>query len=284
MIDISKYKDVISLIESYNGAIDSNRKYYHAEMDRHPADYVKISAESNLEDDMVLVSRLSALRDLFPNIEFSQDDIELLSGYYSRKQNNFHIINKTKLDIRSQEWYGGRTVSKEERKRMYEAEEKQPKLEEQYTAAYTGFFDICEKLSNPEILENPEYDFEGEIFSQIYEQGFSIRPKNPILKKYYESYRTRRDKEKENEGLSEKNSTLSEQIEQVNQENMQLRNDNDKLNNDNNELKQKNSKLQSMLAKTLKFCDYVRESRFGKFFFRKKIKELPPPQSMEEER
>ena len=284
MVDISKYKDVISLIESYNGVIDSNRADYRRELDRHPADFVKISNESNREDDMALYSRLSALRELFPNVEFSKSDIELLSGYYSRKQDNFSIINRTKLNIRSQELYGGRTVSKEERKRMYDAEEKQPNLEEQYTEAYTGFFDVCEKLSNPEILDNPEYDFEGEIFSTIYEQGFRLRPQNPILRKYYETYKARRDKEKENESLSEEKSTLSEQVEQANAENTQLKEDNDKLKSENTELKQKNSRLQSMLAKTLKFCDYVRESRFGRFFFRKKIKELPPSQSMEEER
>lgn len=167
---------------------------------------------------------------------------------------------------------------------MYDAEEKQPKLEEQYTEAYTGFFDVCEKLSNPDILDNPEYDFEGEIFSTIYEQGFRLRPQNPILRKYYETYKARRDKEKENESLSEEKTTLSEKVEQVNAENTQLKEDNDKLKTENTELKQKNSRLQSMLAKTLKFCDYVRESRFGRFFFRKRIKELPEPQSMEEER
>ena len=111
----------------------------------------------------------------------------------------------------------------------------------------------------------------------MYEQGFCLRPQNPILKKYYETYKTARNNEKENKNLSKKNSTLSEQVEQLNQENTELK-------NDNNELKQKNSKLQSMLAKTLQFCDYVRESKFGKFFFRKKIKELPEPQSIEEER
>lgn len=284
MVDISKYKDIISKIESYNEVMDSNRKSYREEMDRHPGDFVRISNESNREDDMALHSRLSALRGLFPNVEFSESDIELLSGYYSRKQDNFGIINRTQLNIRSQEQYGGRTVSKEERKRMYDAEEKQPKLEEQYTEAYTGFFDVCEKLSNPDILDNPEYDFEGEIFSTIYEQGFRLRPQNPILRKYYETYKARRDKEKENEILSEEKSTLTEQVEQANAENIRLKEDNGKLKTENTELKQKNSRLQSMLAKTLKFCDYVRESRFGRFFFRKRIKELPEPQSVEEER
>ena len=54
IVDISKYKGVISLIEGYNGVIDSNRAYYHRELDRHPADFVKISNESNREDDMAL--------------------------------------------------------------------------------------------------------------------------------------------------------------------------------------------------------------------------------------
>lgn len=182
---------------------------------------------------------------------------------------------KQKLNI---EWYGYRSaVSNGDIKRMNDAEEKQPELENKYTNAYTSFFEVCEKLSNPEVLENPEFDFESEIFSKMYEQGFCLRPQNPILKKYYETYKTARNKEKENKNLSKKNSTLSEQVEQLNQENTELK-------NDNNELKQKNSKLQSMLAKTLQFCDYVRESKFGKFFFRKKIKELPEPQSIEEER
>lgn len=85
MVDISKYKDIISKIESYNEVMDSNRKSYREEMDRHPGDFVRISNESNREDDMALHSRLSALRGLFPNVEFSESDIELLSGYYSRK-------------------------------------------------------------------------------------------------------------------------------------------------------------------------------------------------------
>ncbi len=284
MIDINKYKDIISDIESYNEVIDSNETSYRQELDRNPADFLKISNESNREEDMAINSRLSALRSTFPNIEFSKNDIDLLSGYYSRKEANQKLINSTEMNIRSQEMYGGRTVSEEERDSMHEAKEKQPKLEEEYTEAYTGFFDVCEKLSNPEILNNPEYDFEGEIFNTIYEQGFSLRPQNSILKNYYKSYKARRDKEKENEDLSEKNSTLSEQVEKANEENTQLKSDNDKLKNDNEELKQKNSKLQSMLAKTLEFCDYVRESKFGKFFFRKKVKELPSPPSMEKER
>ena len=38
-----------------------------------------------------------------------------------------------------------------------------------------------------------------------------------------------------------------------------------------------------MLSKTLDFCNTVRNSRFGKFFFRKKIKELPALDSAERE-
>ena len=271
----SKYGQIIMLIESYNGAMESNRDYYCKEINRHPADFVKIGAESSYEEKEIIDSRLSALEKEFPNIEFSINDVELLSKIYNKKQKNSSEINKAKLNI---EWYGYRSaVSNGDIKRMNDAEEKQPELENKYTNAYTSFFEVCEKLSNPEVLENPEFDFESEIFSKIYEQGFCLRPQNPILKKYYETYKTARNKEKENKNLSKKNSTLSEQVEQLNQENTELK-------NDNNELKQKNSKLQSMLAKTLQFCDYVRESKFGKFFFRKKIKELPEPQSIEEER
>ncbi len=39
-----------------------------------------------------------------------------------------------------------------------------------------------------------------------------------------------------------------------------------------------------MLSKTLDFCNTVRNSRFGKFFFRKQIKELPAPDDDKSER
>lgn len=47
---------------------------------------------------------------------------------------------------------------------------------------------------------------------------------------------------------------------------------------------QKISKLQSMLNRTLQFADDVRNSVFGKIFFRKSIKELPESDMPEEER
>lgn len=275
MVDISKYGDVIRLIETYNGAIESNRKNYFEDMDRHPADFVGIGAESNRQEDEITSERLYALKKKFPNVEFSKDDVELLSDYYSKKQNNYDKISGVKASIESQKMYGGSSVSQEEIQKMKEAEKKQPDLENEYTNAYSNFFEVCEKLNSPEVLENPEFDFESEIFSKMYEQKFSLRPKNPILKKYYETYKSGRDKEKENQQLSEKNSALSEKIEHADQENIQLKNDNETLKSDNSDLKQKVGKLQGMLAKTLDFCDHVRKSTFGKFFFRKKIQELP---------
>ena len=143
MIDLEKYNDVMNLINSYNDTMASERKWFNEEMERHPADFVKISNESNREDDQVLFERVSRLRDLFPGIEFSKKDIELLSSYYERKINNFHIINSTRIDLESQRRYGGRTVSKYEIKSMNEASEKRPELEKQYEEAYSKFFEIC---------------------------------------------------------------------------------------------------------------------------------------------
>ncbi len=283
MIDISKYEEVIRFIRTYNESINSNRKYYNEELNRHPADFIKIGNESEREDDMALDLCLTPLKNLFPNVVFTKHDIESLSQCYVNKEENYKIITSTKFAIDSHRYYGGRSVSEQEIEKMKEAESKKAQLEKQYNDTYASFFEICEKLNDSEALENPDYDIEEEIFNKIYEQGFKLRPKNTILKKYYETYKTSRDKAEENEILTEKNSELSEKVEQTIEENKQLRNDNDKLKNDNSELIQKNSKLQRMLTKTLEFCNYVRESRFGKFFFRKKIKELPEPQSIDEE-
>lgn len=239
MVDLSRYEDVIRSIRNFNGTIDSNKKYYNEELNRHPADFIKIGNESEREENMALDSCLIPLKNLFPNIDFSKRDIELLSQCYVNKERNSQLITKTKFDIESHRYHGGRTVSEEEIEMMRKAEGQKTELENKYTDTYTSFFEICEKLNDSDVLENPDYDFEGEIFSKMYEQDFRLRPKNLILKKYYETYKVGRDKTKENQVLTEKNSKLSEKVEQTNEENKQLRNDNDKLKSDNNELKQK---------------------------------------------
>lgn len=54
-------------------------------------------------------------------------------------------------------------------------------------------------------------------------------------------------------------------------------------NGENADLKEKNEKLQAMLKRTLEFAETIRNSRVGKFFFRKKIKELPEPEGVFDE-
>ena len=85
-MDKSKYGQIIMLIESYNGAMESNRDYYCKEINRHPADFVKIGAESSYEEKEIIDSRLSALEKEFPNIEFSINDVELLSKIYKKSK------------------------------------------------------------------------------------------------------------------------------------------------------------------------------------------------------
>ncbi len=51
-------------------------------------------------------------------------------------------------------------------------------------------------------------------------------------------------------------------------------------NEENVDLKEKNKKLQSMLKNTLGFAETIRNSRVGKFFFGKKIKELINPEDV----
>lgn len=85
-----------------------------------------------------------------------------------------------------------------------------------------------------------------------------------------------RESQEENVKLSEQNESLTQQVDRANE-------DNNNLCTENENLKQKVTGLQKMLSKTLDFCNTVRNSRFGKIFFRKKIKELPTPDSTEKE-
>lgn len=126
------------------------------------------------------------------------------------------------------------------------------------------------------MIGNPSFDIE-EIFSNIYDCGFELSAKNPLIEKYYQRYKQYRESEKENVSLSEKNEDLKQQLSDT-------KKDNDNLSNENNTLKQKVSSLQNMLKKTLEFCNHVKDSRFGRFFFRNKIKELPEPNNSEKAR
>jgi hypothetical protein len=74
---------------SYGKEIYDNFINYCKEINRHPADFVKIGAESSYEEKEIIDSRLSALEKEFPNIEFSINDVELLSKIYNKKQKRF---------------------------------------------------------------------------------------------------------------------------------------------------------------------------------------------------
>lgn len=94
--------------------------------------------------------------------------------------------------------------------------------------------------------------------------------------------------------IAEKDKMITEKelkIQELNIENSNLKNlssdINEKYNDkeiENQELKNRISVLQNMLSATLKFCDNVKNSKFGKFFFRKQLKELPEPNNDQNER
>ena len=98
-----------------------------------------------------------------------------------------------------------------------------------------------------------------------------------MLKGYCESYLKYKKQKDENQKIVEKNNKLNEQV-------TGLQNENSGLQKENEELKQKVNVLQKMLSRTLDFCNRVRNSRVGKVFFRKDIKELPGVEDSIEER
>lgn len=49
-MDKSKYGQIIMLIESYNGAMESNRDYYCKEINRHPADFWALGLVEDISD------------------------------------------------------------------------------------------------------------------------------------------------------------------------------------------------------------------------------------------
>lgn len=262
------YTNIRNLISSMISRSNENTEYHRKYLEEHPLDAWKLEVED--ESTPALIE----LESTFPNISFSRDDLWELSGYDFRISKNKNTIFKIESAITSQR-YGGRTVDSSERKKLAEAQENTQALEDESSKAFSTFFQICEALNNPENQESSTFDIE-EVFGMIYDYGFQLQSKNPILKKYYQRYKAYKDQEKETTTLLENNVDLKQQLDVVNKSNDNFKNENDTLN-------QKVTSLQSMLSKTLDFCTYVRNSRLGKVFFRNKIKELPVPDNSEQD-
>lgn len=86
--------------------------------------------------------------------------------------------------------------------------------------------------------------------------------------------------EEKNNCITSQNKKIEKLLNEKQDLEKQLINSNEKYNNINTEniqLKEQVNVLQKMLSKTLNFCNCVKNSRFGRLFFKKQIKELPAP-------
>lgn len=222
---------------------------------------------------------LKNLENLFPNISFSKEDLLSLRDYAFKKRENDLMIDDLRDSAYGYSFYDrhGHSITKDEEEERAQAQNSKPELDKSYTQAFSTFFEVCEILNDSKRMEAQEFDIEEDVFSKMYEYGLETVSKNPMIKNYYKRYKSFRENEKDNENLKQENDSLK-------QENVTIKEEVSNLHDENNYLKQKVKKFQTMLSKTLNFCEHVKNSRFGKLFFKKQIKGLPEPDIDEEER
>lgn len=132
------------------------------------------------------------------------------------------------------------------------------------------FVRVCEILNDDGKNEFFSIDLADKAFKVMYENNFSVRPKDPIIRNFYEIY-------EENRQIIEENRDILEENERLRNDKDSLMEENRVLTEENKELKEKNSKLEKMLQKTVEFCQSVKRSKVGKIFFSKEIKGLSRP-------
>lgn len=125
------------------------------------------------------------------------------------------------------------------------------------------FVRVCEILNDDGKNEFFSIDLADKAFKVMYENNFSIRPKDPMIKSFYEIYEENRKIIEENEKLRNRRDNLIK--------------DNRALTKENKELLENVFKLEKMLQKTVEFCQSVKRSKVGKIFFSKEIKGLSRP-------
>lgn len=208
------------------------------------------------------------LKEKFPNVTFSKEDLLKLRNYSKIKENNDQNIYDLEDSKYGYSFYQlhGHMKTKEENAQYNESKKNKADIDEEYNKAFTTFFHLCESLNAPK--ENNSINMEKDIFEPLYEYDFNLRPQDTITKNYYETYKKYRQEKEEKENLSQSNQDLYRQIDDVKNENV-------KIKQENTVLKDRNTVLQKMLSKTIEFCNHVKNSRFGKFFFKKQIKSLP---------
>lgn len=214
---------------------------------------------------------LNKLNEMFPNIYISAEDLIALSDFETKKHKNDLIIEDLRDNAYGYSFYDrhGHSITEDEREKRSMAEKHKPELDNNYNKAVSTFLEVCETLNDLDKTQDEDFDIE-DVFDKMYEYKLKTSSKDKIIKNYYKRYKAFREKEEENGKLKEQNTNMQEDNTKLKEENVDLKNKNNKL------IKQ-NSKLTQLLSKTLTFCENVKNSKFGKFLFKKQIKALPEP-------
>lgn len=208
------------------------------------------------------------IKKTFPNVSFTKSDFFTLQKYWKDKDKN----DKTILDLEDSS-YGysfyethGHRKTKQEAEQYDNAKAKKGGLDSKWENAISSFFNTCEILNGDKDLNS--CDIEKDAFQTIFDYKLELRPKNPLYNNYFNTFKKYNEAKSNNEKLIHSNINLEHKLNEEISTNKEL-------SETNTTLEKKVSTLQKMLSKTLEFCNHVRESKFGKFFFRKQIKALP---------
>lgn len=182
---------------------------------------------------------------IYSEVNFNVSDQQYMNDLWKRQQEIKRILT------------GKRDIKEDEEYRKLEVED------EDINNVFNAFKNTYEFLNKPDKTDNIE-----DIFNLIYKYGFSLRPKDPILNGYLESYLQCKRLEEETQEANKKIGELSSEVDELQEKNKNLE-------ERNNNLDKEIGVLQRMLLKTLDFCNRVRNSIWGHLFFRKDIKELP---------
>ena len=213
-------------------------------------------------------SGFEELKKAFPNVSFDKKDFFTLQKFWNAKDKNDKTIYNLEDSSYGYSFYEthGHKKTKEESEQYDTAKSKKDEVDTKWENAISSFFNTCEILNGDKDLNS--CDIEKDAFQTICDYNLELRPKNPLYNNYFNTFKKYNEAKSNNEKLIHSNMNLERKLNVEKDKNTELT-------QTNASLETKVSKLQKMLSKTLEFCNHVRESKFGKFFFRKQIKALP---------
>lgn len=218
------------------------------------------------------------LKKMFPNVSFKKEDLFKLQKIWNEKDKNDTIIYDLADSKYGHSFYEshGHIKTGEESEQYHDAKAQKANLDTKWDKAINSFFTTCEILNGDKDLNS--CNIEQDAFQPICDYKLELRPKNPLYSNYFNTYQKYNEAKSNNEKLIHSNMVIERKLNEKVNENQELKQENQELKQENTALKTNVSKLRKMLDKTLEFCNKVKESRLGRFFFRKQLKALPSAQ------